>query len=150
MRTSPFTYPGVVVMEIVKPTGGDRELVTIEETPTTVSHHPHEGTLFYIASNETVGEVEHIHYETLDNNLDALEDIQKALRGEDSIAFHHALVRRGVPNGWKYYPLPLVYASESERVIAAEQFGNRPPPGRWIRRRQLAVDKLLTEKLSAV
>lgn len=44
------------------------------------------------------------------------------------------LVRRGNHGRWFYYPVPLLFKTEQERIAAATQRGKNPPQEWWIRR----------------
>lgn len=118
---------------------------TISMEGKTKTAHPVSGTLFRITYPESETGRADIEYECIDYNAEILWEISRGIKGEDVSEFHYALVRRNTPAGWRYYPLPLIYASEDERVLAAAQMGNKAPPERWVKRRQQAVELLLKE-----
>lgn len=109
-----------------------------------LSYHPLGGTLFINSQPETEDD-KTIRYVELDGDIEKLKAVQRGINGdtEGNDTFYYALIRRRTPIGWKYYPLPLVYASESERILAAQAINSTPPPERWIRRRRTAIEKLL-------
>jgi hypothetical protein len=52
----------------------------------------------------------------------------------DSREYNYSLVRRVVNDMWIYYPLPLVFKTERDRVLQGHKTGTQVPCGRWVRR----------------
>lgn len=107
-----------------------------------ISHHQVAGTLF-MRDTKTCGQWGVNEYSAIDDSPALLDAVRRGIRGASNSIYYHTLVRRSIPGGWKYYPLPLVFADYTARLKAAEAQGNTPPPNRWIARRRLAVETLL-------
>jgi len=97
-------------------------------------YHESEGVVFLRTTSANA-----VHYHDAQQDAFSAECIMTGLEGDESPAFYNALVRRGKPGMFHYYPLPLIFASEEERRIAADVLHKRPPPERWARRRRESV-----------
>lgn len=108
-----------------------------------VSEHPSTGDIFECFRTENYDGKPLVIYRCLDDNPEALENIRRGIKGDDNTTYRYALVRLVKPTGWKYYPIPLIYASEEKRVEAAARNNTKPPFERWVTRRRNVVNKLL-------
>lgn len=86
-----------------------------------------------------------VSYEYVDmgENASDLKAVRDGILGRETSEFYHALVRRGKPGDYHYYPVPLIFASPEERELAARETNRRPPQERWVRRRRNEILALL-------
>lgn len=77
-----------------------------------------------------VGRVEYRGLPATPENIFALQQghDKKTEKGH----WYHALVRHGLPGKCGYYPVPLLFATESERKRIAAERGIAPPNESWV------------------
>ncbi|MCO6704691.1 hypothetical protein [Streptomyces sp. CHB9.2] len=78
------------------------------------------------------------------------EELEHCRRGiyekVESREYNYSLVRRVIDNGWVYYPLPLVFKTERDRVLQGHKTGTQVPCGRWVRRTRGKVLTMFEER----
>lgn len=113
---------------------------------TTEVTHAVDGVIFAMGSsyNDEI-QVEAFTYKKLEDSPEWVAALKAAISsGKFEHMTYFSLVRHGQP--WKkggYYPLPLLFSSESIRRASAEQMGKLPPPNRWVKRKRNEVLKVL-------
>lgn len=113
---------------------------------TTEVSHDVEGIIFGMGSsyNEEL-QVESFTYKKLEDSPEWIAALRTAIsNGKFEQMTYFTLVRHGEP--WKkggYYPIPLLFSTETIRMTSAEGAGKLPPPNRWVRRKRNEVLKVL-------